>query len=370
MTMFTDIDPATSTEAPRRCPPAASPPSRTPRVAVVVPCHDYERYLRACVESVLDQPGVDVRAIIVDDSSTDGSLAVARSLADDARVEVVAHAVNRGPVVTFNDGLARADAEYLVRLDADDLLTPGALARAVAVLEAEPTVGLVYGHPVHFVGDVPPSTSRSQVSSWTIWPGRAWLGQRCRLGCNCITSPEVVMRASVVHEVGGQRHELPFAHDMEMWLRMAAVADVAHIEGPDQAFHRDHDRSMTASSTKLEDLRDRGRVFDTLFDGIGSLGPEIEGMHDLARRALAREALDEACRCYDRPGVTEPAKPYVAFALEVFPDATSLRAWRALDARRRLGPRLAPYMPHFFVHAAGRRVRAVAARRRWQRDGI
>ncbi len=86
--------------------------------------------------------------IIVDDRSTDASLALARRLAAaDPRVAVIAHPTNRGPVETFNDGLERAQGQYLVSLDADDLLTPGSLARAVALLEAEPDVGMVYGRP-------------------------------------------------------------------------------------------------------------------------------------------------------------------------------------------------------------------------------
>ncbi len=356
---------------PRKRRPEALPPGVRPRVSVVIPCFDYERYLRACVESALDQPGVEVDVIIVDDRSTDGSLTLARRLGEaDPRVAVIAHATNRGAVETFNDGLAHARGQYLVRLDADDLLAPGALGRAVALLEAEPSVGLAYGRPLHFVGDDVPATARTKVSGWSIWPGLTWLEGRCRSGWNCITAPEVVMRRSVVDMVGGQRPQLAYAHDMEMWLRMGAVADVAHIDGADQAFHRDHDQSMTASSTKLDDLRDRALVFDALFDGLGSSGSEGQRMHELARRALATQALDEACRCYDRPRVAEPSEPYVAFALEVYPDATSLPAWRALEARRRVGPRVAPYMPNFFVHAAGRRIRSMASRRRWRLDGV
>jgi hypothetical protein len=347
------------------------PAARRPRVTIVVPCHNYERYLTACVSSALDQPGVDANVVIVDDRSSDASLDLAHSLArGDARVEVIAHAENRGPVATFNDGLAIADGDYLVRLDADDLLIRGALARAVAVMEAEPTVGLVYGHPVHFTGDHPPVTSRGQVTGWTIWPGQTWLERRCRLGWNCITSPEVVMRAAVVDVVRGQREELPYAHDMEMWLRMAAVCDVAHIRGSDQAFHRDHDRSMTASSTKLMDLQDRRKVFETLFDGSGSLIADQARLRTLAQQALTIEALEEACRSYDRPQVSDPPEPYVTFALETYPEARSLRAWRAYEGRQRVGSRFAPYVPHFFAHAAARRVRSQLARRRWNRDGV
>ena len=69
----------------RRVDPRA--PSRTPRVSVVVPCYNYGHYLPACVGSALNQPGVNVEAIVVDDASPDGSGEVAEQLfADDPRV--------------------------------------------------------------------------------------------------------------------------------------------------------------------------------------------------------------------------------------------------------------------------------------------
>lgn len=102
------------------------PLSGEPTVSVVIPCFNYARYVPEAVGSVLEQRGVVVDIIIVDDCSTDDSLAVARGLADEhPQVQVLANAVNAGPVATFNRGLAQARGEFLVRLDADDLLTPG-----------------------------------------------------------------------------------------------------------------------------------------------------------------------------------------------------------------------------------------------------
>ncbi len=140
-------------------------------VTVIIPCFNYGRYLPAAVDSALSQAGAAVDVVIVDDKSTDDSLDVARSLAAErTKVRVLAHETNQGPVGTFNDGLEIATGEFLVRLDADDLLTPGALARATALARAYPSAGLIYGHPRHFEGEPPPA--RTDVRSWTVWPGR------------------------------------------------------------------------------------------------------------------------------------------------------------------------------------------------------
>ncbi|MGZ4476136.1 MAG: glycosyltransferase family 2 protein, partial [Nocardioides sp.] len=122
-------------------------PLRTrPRVSVVVPCYNYGRYLPDAVGSALDQSGLDVDVLIVDDCSTDDSAAVALRLADaDPRVRLLRHETNRGHIQTYNDGLAAVTGDYVVLLSADDLLTPDSLTRAVALMEAHPRVGLVYG---------------------------------------------------------------------------------------------------------------------------------------------------------------------------------------------------------------------------------
>ncbi|HEY5154997.1 MAG TPA: glycosyltransferase, partial [Acidimicrobiales bacterium] len=117
------------------------PPGLRPRFSVVIPCFNYGRFLPSSVGSVLDQGDVEVEVIIVDDASTDGSLAVAEEMAAaDPRIRVVAHRQNAGHVVTFNDGFEVATGEFIVRLDADDLLSVGSLARAAALFVAFPTV--------------------------------------------------------------------------------------------------------------------------------------------------------------------------------------------------------------------------------------
>ena len=269
-------------------------------VTVIIPCFNYAAYVAQAVHSAVAQTGVEVDVVIVDDCSTDHSLAVARELAQqNSRVQVLANRHNLGPVGTFNRGLATATGEFLVRLDADDLLTPGSLARAVAVMQACPRVGLVYGRPLHFGTDQLPA-AHTNVKRWLLWDGLDWLQLRCEAANNVITSPEVLMRASVVAEVGGQL-ALAHTHDMEMWLRIAAFSDVAYIQGPDQAWHREHRLSLSMQNRDTIDERTgRKDAFDALYKGIAESIPQADQFHRSALRALAVEALNDACQLYDR----------------------------------------------------------------------
>ncbi|KAA0977549.1 glycosyltransferase family 2 protein [Paeniglutamicibacter gangotriensis] len=269
-------------------------------VSVVIPCFNYEDYLPSAVNSAISQVGVRTEVIIVDDRSTDRSLEVAKKLvAMNSNVTVLEHKVNRGPVETFNDGLAAASGEFLVRLDADDLLTPGSLRRAVRVLQDHSNIGMIYGRPLHFSGSKLPS-HRQTASKVTLWPGLEWLERRCQDGLNVITSPEVVMRKSLVDLVGGQM-PLAHTHDMEMWLRIAAFSDVAYLRGCDQAWHRDHEMSLSARLVDLPtDLEERRKAFETLFSGIAADKPWVPRLRERAARALDEACVSLACHELDR----------------------------------------------------------------------
>lgn len=352
--------------APRRVRPA--PPSGRPLISVVIPCHNYRRYVSYAIDSVLSQRGVEVQVIVVDDASTDGSAdAVAAIAAQDERVVLVRHTENLGAVRTFNDGLVHADGEYLVRLDADDLLTPGSLARAAALATAFPSVGLVYGHPLHFTDTLP--SARLHARRWLIWPGRQWLEGRCRSGVNVITSPEALMRRSVVDAVGGQR-DLAHTHDMEMWMRIAAVSDIAFVAGADQAWHREHEGSLSQEiDAGLGDIEDRRDAFETLFEWTAERLPDTARLRTLAARALADEAYRAVTHMHDRNRVDDDARDrYLAFAETTDPGAATGRAGRLAAAsvsagRRRPGVRQ-------LVRAIIGRLRRDASFARWRRTGV
>src|SRR5687768_3126879 len=115
-------------------------------VDVVIPCYQYARFLRECVGSVLTQDVACSRVLIIDNASSDGSDEIARQLAgEDSRIEVVVHRHNVGATASYNEGIDWASAEYLVLLDADDLLAPGCLARALPFMKAHRNVSFTYG---------------------------------------------------------------------------------------------------------------------------------------------------------------------------------------------------------------------------------
>lgn len=346
-------------------------PRGTPTVSIVIPCYNYARFVGAAIDSALSQIGVAVEVLVVDDASSDDSAGVVSKIARrDPRVRLISNETNQGAVATFNNGLAMATGEFLIRLDADDLLTPGSAARAAALFEQFPRVGLVYGHPLHFESAaIPPH--RDIATTWDIREGRSWLELRCNRGVNCITSPEVMMRKSVVDRVGGQQR-LTHTHDMEMWMRIALESDVGWIGGADQAWHREHPASMSATEVSvMVDLDQRKAAFETLFTGRFGEPTENARMWGIARSALAEEALARACAAYGKGrGGSAETDELIAFARSLNVDLDALPHSRAFRATQSAGPRRSRFSPTVLASAAAYVVKRTAIHREWSRLGL
>jgi glycosyltransferase involved in cell wall biosynthesis len=313
----------------------AGPLTTVPTVSVVVPCYNYGRYLPQLVQYVRDQPSVEVQIIIVDDASPDGSAEVAQSLADNNdQITLIRHATNRGHIQTYNDGLAAAQGDYVILLSADDLLPPGAITRAVALMEAHPTVGLSYGWADSFSGE--PPVVRAKVRNWRIWRGIDWLSLSARRGRSFISSPEVVMRISALRQVGYYDPRLPHSGDLDMWLRTALTWDIGRVNGPAQALYRVHDSNMhlTAYAGWLTDLHERHKTFDLLFNEHAPYRSIVTSLRPRTMRALAKESLRRALIAHRDNAPREVVNEYVRFAVQTDPTVESTPWWQLC----RLGP--------------------------------
>lgn len=257
------------------------------KIDVFVPCYNYGHFLRACVGSVLEQSVRDLRVLIIDDASIDGSLATARELAQaDSRVSVVAHPENRGHIRTYNEGIEWAAADYCLLLSADDLLVGGALERAIEIMDADPDVVLTYGECIAWHDDLPFPTIKPR-QNYT-WIRHDLLSEMCATSMNTVPTPTAIARTRVQKAIGGYRPSLPHAGDLEMWLRFAANGCVARIDAV-QAIYRKHATAMSNQyfAEKLPDYRQCQLAFDSFFDAYGDRLKDSHRLRTVARRSLA-----------------------------------------------------------------------------------
>lgn len=123
------------------------------RVSTIIPVFNNEKYLAEAVASVAAQTDVDQEVWIVDDGSTDDTLALARRLAAEAHplpIHVLTQPNQRAGAAR-NNGAAHATGEFLAFLDSDDVWTPGRLRLMLGAFADDPTLDIVFGHVQQFI---------------------------------------------------------------------------------------------------------------------------------------------------------------------------------------------------------------------------
>jgi glycosyltransferase involved in cell wall biosynthesis len=196
-----------------------------PVVSVIVPTHNYARYLAETVGSVLSQSFGDWECVVVDDGSTDQTQAVLAQMSGrDQRIRVFSQK-QHGLSAARNAGLQLSRGRYVQFLDADDLLHEAKLAEHVHGLDANREIDIVYG-PTRYFADGEPRDFRRMVrgsegpESARMSGVGAEILRRLVLG-NQMTVAAPLVRRSVFDDVGTFDESLDRLEDWDLWLRCA-----------------------------------------------------------------------------------------------------------------------------------------------------
>ncbi len=187
-------------------------PLESPRVSVVMGVRNGGATLASTIESVLNQEGVDLEMIVVDDGSTDATSQVLASLARrDRRLRVLSRA-GRGLTESLIEACQSASGDFIARQDAGDWSLPGRLQRQAACLMAHPEASLCSSHVRCLVAEG--ATVRVNA------PDPASLADG-------LTGPaihgSVMMRRSCYQKAGGYRNAFYYAQDIDLWSRMVEL---------------------------------------------------------------------------------------------------------------------------------------------------
>lgn len=120
------------------------------RVSVILPVYNKAPWLREAMDSILTQSYRDFELIAVDDASTDASVEVLRTYSADPRLRIIYHEHNLGPGMTAQHAIDEAVGEFIVRMDADDVMLADRIDRQVAFMDAHPEVGISGGGALLF----------------------------------------------------------------------------------------------------------------------------------------------------------------------------------------------------------------------------
>jgi glycosyltransferase involved in cell wall biosynthesis len=309
------------------------------RVDVAIPCYNYGKYLEYCVGTILSQRDVDVRVLIIDDCSPDDTARVAeRLVASDSRVSYTKNERNLGLVGTANRGVIEwATAPYTLLLSADDALTPGALARAVEVMERNPSVTMTYGMAVvvNEVNGEYPAADQTEFESTTV-SGHAFIQRFCEHK-NGVASPTALVRTNIQKKIGGYNPAFPHTCDVEMWMRFATQGDIGVINAP-QAYYRWHNTNMSSNyiNQPMGDLREQIETCEHVRDAWGQDIPDFAKWVQDMRIRYAAESCWLAGIALER-GDQDAARQCIEFARRLQPDVWKLRSWWIYQLKRLTG---------------------------------
>jgi glycosyltransferase involved in cell wall biosynthesis len=190
-----------------------------------MPAYNAESYVAEAVESILAQTFRDFEFLIIDDGSTDGSLAILRRYEkQDARIRLISRP-NTGYVVALNEMLALAKGELIARMDADDISLPERFALQTRFLASNPGVGAVGGEVEIIDPDGASLCMYGCPTSHDAIDARHMAGHG-----GAIAHPAAMMRREVLREAGGYRVDYWPAEDLDLFLRLAEVAGLANVE--------------------------------------------------------------------------------------------------------------------------------------------
>ena len=317
-----------------------------PKVSVIVPIYNSEKYIAATVTSALAQSFSDLELLLVDDGSTDGTAALCQSFTD-PRVRYI-HQANGGVSRARNHGLAEARGRIVAFLDSDDLWHEDKLAAHVAHLDSDPTLGISYGNCrfINADGALLKTVYRPKLKGITaadlycrnpIAGGSSAVFRRAVF--DAIVEPNSGDGHADAFDVAASAPGASFAEDHQCWLRIAIHSEL-RFEGIDRTltYYRLHDEGLSAN---VDTMYQGWRAIDRY---VADVRPELHRSHSnianayqmryYARRLVAlgdaREALTfirRSLRFSPAPFWQEPRKSAAtlgaALALLIAPAMTA-----------------------------------------------
>ena len=236
-----------------------------PLVSIVIPSYNYERFVGEAIESALRQTYAAVEVIVVDDGSTDGSRAVISSFG--ARIKAVFQE-NLGLPSARNSGIRLAGGEYLLFLDADDWLSPGAAADLLEGFVLFPEAGIVFGD-AELTDEKGRGIGRHS-------SGTERVLYRDMLRGNPILVSEALVRRSILARTGPFDPGLQQCEDYDLWLRASRLFPIHHL---DRTVTRIRHHPQQLSQDLAQQLKWELRVKESLADTSVEMRRALGNLH-------------------------------------------------------------------------------------------
>jgi len=302
----------------------------TPLVSAVTIVRDCEQFLAEALDSVFDQTYGDLELVVVDDGSTDRSAEIAERYVRAApdRVRLVRHTDggSRGMSAARALGVEVAQGDFLGFLDADDVWLPEKIAEQVAILEAHPTAGMVYGR-TQMWHSWDANARRSDyfydlgVEPDRLYPPLRLLPQLLENRVQTPTTCNALIRRQVYDNAGGFEETFPGLYEDQVFFAKLYVASATYVSNRGWARYRRHSRNEPGRGfSYVRYYRERRAFLEWLADYLGNAAVDGEvGAMLAAELGRARHPYRAAlaARLRPTPLPVEPAARRSAAAVSV-----------------------------------------------------
>jgi len=268
-------------------PHSASPLVTMPLVTMIVVCYNQSRFVLETLESVKAQTYKNTQLIIIDDCSSDDSVAIIdRWLQEnDIQCTFIRHQKNQGICKSLNDVLAVATGKYISMIAADDVWLPDKIAQQVEIMESQPeSVGVLYSDAFQMDEDGRASPGTYITTHWKFAETPQGYILDSLLDSNFIPGMTTLIRRSCYDTVGLYDENLHW-EDWDMWLRMARHYSFVYSSTP-AAKYRIHSRSFSRSDYASMVTGSIKILLKQFSQGNLSEEQESKVMHSLAVRHL------------------------------------------------------------------------------------
>ena len=239
-----------------------------PLVTIYIPSRNYGAYLSQAIESVVNQIYTNWELIIIDESSEDDSLSIAKSFEDrfPDKINVIANDMPIGLQKIANHILGVAKGKYMIRLDADDWFDESAISLLVNKLELNTNAGMVYGN--YFYTDEAGKILDTEF--------RHRLGDEDKAGQLPPHGACTLFRVRALKSVGGYTESINAQDGWELWYKLRDRIGAVNIQAP-IFYYRQHLKSLSTDNSRL--LKARAAIFKKIADKLeGDYKPSIVGV--------------------------------------------------------------------------------------------
>ncbi len=261
-----------------------------PLVSVVVPVYNGARFLVQTLQAVAGQTHSALELIVVDDNSSDDSVAAAQ--ASGVRLSLI-HQNNGGVSRARNAGLAAASGQYVCFLDQDDIWHPQHLERQLSCFALRPECAAVVSPYQHWY----PSPQGYGARDAAFPPAAAlvldadfsgWVYHQFLLDCWALTSATMVSRGALL-ACGGFEAERPYGEDWDLWLRLSRQIQFAKLNWP-PVLYRQHEVQGSRQARPVDHRVELLLAHATQFGLASRDGRAIDA--DVFRKTIARYQMD------------------------------------------------------------------------------